>query len=206
MPINITSVVVETLVCRRSPYTPVDPVTSALHALADYFREVDGIAAAEVGWPERPDDLDLSAGAVATFTFADETRRPIPPDSIADTSPQLYRTGELSIDVQLDLWAAYRAQREDGARAVEAALNNALPWRHGLLLLSRGYYSRPLTARAGTGRNVDEFNASTEGEWRRSWMLTVTTDLVAEVEMPTQQTTIIRPTVQDAAEPDYEIS
>lgn len=184
----------------------IDPVASAIDAMATYFAGLTGIADALRSWPEHPRDLDLTSGPVVSLTFADEQRTPIPPAAIDDTDPPQYRTGQLAIDVQMDLWTAYRAQRDDAAAVIEAAFHNALPFRHGLLLTTSDYFDRPLTIRASSGRNTGDRDSAEEGMWRRTWMLTVLTDLVDEVPTPTQTTITIRPTVQDVADPDYDIS
>ena len=201
MPTDITSVLVETLVVRRSPYTAIDPEDAVLEAIADHFAVLRGVR----GWPERHKDLDLTGGAVVTVALVESRRTPIAPAPIPGTD--LYRTGELEVDAQLDLWAPYRSQRDAAAIVVEALLNNRLPFRHGMLIKSRGYHNRPITARASTGRNTAEGDAAGESEWRRTWLLKAQTDLVADASgVPVQTTITLRPTVQLVAEPDTDIT
>lgn len=201
MATEISTTVVEVLVGGLDPYEQISAEDAACEEIAAYFAAVSGISAARRGWPERAQDLDLTAGPVVTATLVESRRTPVPPAAAATG----YRVAELAIDVQLDLWCAYRAERDTAARAVQDALSNRLP-RAGLRLTSRGYHGRPLVARAGSGRNTDEPDAAANGEWRRTWMLTVTTDEIRLVTLPTQDTITIRPTVQDEVEADITIT
>ncbi|MEQ1494492.1 MAG: hypothetical protein ABL912_01860 [Novosphingobium sp.] len=205
MPTEIPGVLLEVVTAGPNPYDPLDPVDSALDAIAAYFASLTGIADAERGWPERETDLDLSAGPVVTAAYAGHTRVEQSPDHIPGTSPPQWHAGLLTIDVQLDLWAAYRSQRDAAARIVEAGLQNSMPWRFGLLLTSRAYFGRPLTILATDGRNTDEPDAAAIGEWRRTWMLTVQTDLVVTTNTPSQTQILVRPTVDGTTYPDLEL-
>lgn len=186
---------------------PVDPTDSALDAVAAYFGGLTGIASAQRGFPEHAASLDLRAGPVATITFVDDQRTPVSPGLLNTAKPFLWRTAELRVVAQLDLWAPYRAQRDAAARIIEAALDNDLPFRTGLYLASAGYHGRPLTvtASASDGRNIDEDAAATEGEWRRMWTLEVITDLVAETDTPAQYRQTLRPTVGGVTDPDTDV-
>lgn len=184
----------------------VDPIDAALDAIAAHIGAQSGIATARRGWPEHATDLDLSQGPVVTVTHAGDQRTQVAPGLIGSSKPFLWRTAELRITAQLDLWTAYRAQRDDAARIVEAALNDGLPWRTGLHLTSTAYHGRPLTVASGDGRSMDEEKAATEGEWRRTWMLEVLTDLVAETATPAQDEITIRPTAGGIAESDFDVT
>lgn len=182
----------------------IDPVDAALDALAAYFAGLDGIADAFRGWPERDKDLDLTGGPVVSVVRASDQRTECPPNAVNDAAPWLWRVGDLTITAQVDLWAAYRAQRDDAALVIQDALHNDLPWRNGLYLTSAGYHDRPLTCLAGLGRSDGEPNASTVGEWRRTWMVTITTDLVVETATPTLTSATIRDEGGD--EPDITVT
>lgn len=182
----------------------MDPVDAVLEALAVYFRTVAGIAAADPAWPEHQQDLDLTSGPVVTLTRIDDQRVTVSPGILNTTKPFLWRTAELRVLVQLDLWAAYKAQREAAAAALARAFDNDLPFRTGLYLTS-GYHSRPLTVAATDGRPVDDASAAAVGEWRRMWTLEVTTDIVAETDTPSQDELTLRPTVNDTTDPDFDV-
>lgn len=204
MATEISGTLVEVLTCGVSPYLEIEAVPSAIEALATYFETVTGVAKALRSWPEHPTDLDLTAGPVVSLSFIADRYEAIPPTALAAGG---YRTDLAEIDVQLDLWCAYRSQRDDVGRAIVAAFHNSLPARHGLTLVSRGYHNRPLQVLATGGSNTGEPAAATEGEWRRTWLLKVRTDLVAGVGLlqPVQSSIILRPTIQEVAELDTEI-
>lgn len=201
MSITITGALGEALVAPPSPYLPINPVDSALDAIAAHFAAQPGIGSAIRGFPEHARDLDFSFGPLITLTYADDQREPCSPSPIAGTFPFLWHTGTLTIDAMLDLWTPYRAQRDDAARVVEDSLNNALPHRTGLQLVSKGYHLRALVATATGGRDTDEPEASATGEWRRTWMLTIETDLVALTNTSAQSSYQIRPTVDSTVYP-----
>jgi hypothetical protein len=181
-------------------------VDVALERLAAYFATLTGIVEGKRGWPEHPEDLDLSAGPVVTVTYVDERRQLIAPWPL-DTGPQVtWKVADLVIEAQLDLWAAYRAQRDASAEVLEAGLHNRIPWQHGLWLELADYHGRPVTVTASAGRNVEDDAAAEVGEWRRRWTLSVVTDLVVVATTPEQLETIIRTTSGDVTEPDKSIT
>lgn len=185
---------------------PIDPVDSALDAVATYFAGIAGVAAARRGWPEHPTDLDLSAGPAVTVTRIGDRRTEVSPGLVSASPPWLWRVAELRITAQLDLWAAYRAQRDVAGVVVEDALHNDLPFRHGLYLFTADYHGRPLTITASDGRSIDEAKGVVEGEWRRMWMLEVVTDLVQATDTPSQSTVTLRTTADDETEPDFDVT
>lgn len=181
-------------------------IDSALDTIAAYFAGLAGIAAARRGWPEHQQDLDLSGGPVCTLTFVDDARQLIAPWPVAEGPTVTYKVAEYEIAAQLDLWAAYRAQRDDAAAVVEAGLHNRLPILHGLYLTQADYFSRPLTIVASQGRNDDQPDDAVVGEWRRRWMLTITTDLVVQANTPQQLELILRTTSGGTTESDTTIT
>lgn len=178
---------------------PTDPVDAALDAIAAHFGALSGIASAQRGWPEHQADLDLTAGPIVTLTTIGTEEDHCPPTSVdsslaSPNTTETYRTGYLTIDVQLDLWCAYRAQRDETAPIVESGAHNDIPWRHGLFLASTDYYSRPITAVLSAGRPEEEAQAAEVGEWRFRWLLTVQTDRVVQKTLPAQITGTVQTT------------
>lgn len=205
MSTTVASTLLEALVGGPNPYDPIGPVESALEALAAYFATVSGIASARRGWPEEPVDLDLSHGPVVAVTHIVDRETPVAASPIPDSSPTLHRVAELEIDVQVDLFAPYRATLDTASRALADALDNDLPWQSGLHLVSRGYHERPLVATADRGSYMDPDQAAQLGEWRRSWYLTVRTDRVRSLGLPVQTDIILVPTVDGLAEPETSV-
>jgi hypothetical protein len=163
-----------------------DPIEAALDALVAYFdTAVASLTTVRKGWPEHPSSLDLAAGPAFTVTPIATIEEPCAPKVIGSSgSTRTVRVGYVTIRAQLDLWTAYRAQREDQGVLVEAALNNQLPRVTGLWLSSTNHYSRPLTVDVTAGRIEDDQGGVERGEWRRSWDVTIRTDRV-------QTTTIV---------------
>jgi len=99
----------------------------------------------------------------------------------SDTLTVTYRVAMVECLVQVDLWCAHRATRDVLAALIEAALHNQLPHTTGLWLTQADYYSRPLTLDVQERR---EEQSVPEGEWRTSWTLRLTTDLVVQTTHP----------------------
>jgi hypothetical protein len=173
----------------------IDPVDAVVDALATYFAGLSGIASALRGWPEHPEALDLTAGPVVTVTAVDHQRARVVPTCLASQVPpalSTWKLNELTITLQLDVWAAYRSERDDAGAVIEAGLHNSLPQRHGLYLTSTGYYDRPFVVSASDGRSMDDGDGAEVGEWRRRWLLQVVTDTVVLVETPQQLELVLR--------------
>lgn len=204
MPIDVSGSVLEVVFSR--PLEELGPVESALEAIARYLRTLSGIAKAERGWPEWPESLNLSLGPHISITYAAHVGQKVAPNYVDDTDPAQWKTGVLTIDAQMDLWAKTRYQRDRAARIIEDGFDNDLPFRSGLHLTSRNYYDRPLTVLSGEGRNTDDDASAKEGEWRRTWMLTISTDTVTVRDVPDQDTITVRADVDDTTEPDLEIT
>lgn len=159
----------------------VDAVQASLDAVAAYFDGVTGLRA-RVGWPEQPEALDLDNGPLVTVTYVSHERTPCAPVPLDPTSATgVWRTADLSIRVQLDLWAAYRATRDVAAQLVEAALHNDMPLREGLFLDSTGHHDRSLAVEVGAGVSLDDGEGVTVGEWRRRWDAQIATDEVQDL-------------------------
>lgn len=170
---------------------PIDPLAAAVDAVASHFvgRGTPPLRARR-GWPEHGVDLDLEAGPLlSVFALEQPAATRCSPRAVVVTGEgaqalTTYRVGYLRVAMQLDLWAKYRAQRDDSALAVETAVALNLPHHAGLRLSSTGYYSRPLTLTLGAGRAIDDASKVETGEWRQVWTAVVETDLVAQVTHP----------------------
>lgn len=183
-----------------------DPADSALDTIATHLATLTGIAAARRGWPEHPNDLDLSAGPICTVSFIDDERQLIAPWPVEEGVTTTWKVAEYEVRAQLDLWAAYRAQRDAAAAAVEAGLHNRIPFQHGLRLTQADYFDRPLTVSSSTGRDLDDGAGVTQGEWRRRWVLTIVTDLVVQAATPQQLESILRTTSAGTTESDITVT
>jgi hypothetical protein len=145
-----------------------------------------------VGWPEHNVALDLSVPVIAVhpspWQSQERTAEAIRHTDNGDgTTTSLYAYGRTWGQLQIDIWAPYRARRDETAALVEAALNgDRFPQRVGLLLTLSNYHS--ITAaldRTGPGRNEDDTETAGRGEWRRTVMVRAECALVAEVTEPT---------------------
>jgi hypothetical protein len=196
----------------------IDLVSSALDALADHLTETIPGLTARRGWPEANTALDIDeARHVAAVIAGPPEYTLVSPRSVKQTGSTLlaiqYRVAEVEIPVQLDLWCAYRATRDDLVPLVETALHNRMPFQAGLWLSSAKYYGRPLTietAKGGGSRFQDAPDAVARGEWRKTWDLTIRTDMVVEAEHPAMLTAAIRAAVTSLGttitEADVEVS
>lgn len=195
----------------------IDPVASALDAIASYFGALTGIASGQRGWPEHPEAFDLTAGPVVTATAIGRAAwneiSPTEVDRVAAGGVDLdvtYRVAYLILNVQLDAWASHRVKRDEAGAVVEAGFHNRLPFKGGLELDSTGYFSRPLTITAGGGLPIDSDDKVGAGEWRKTWDLVVTTDLVVVARTPKQALITFRNTITSGGisitEPDLNVS
>jgi hypothetical protein len=206
MPTEITAALLEVLCGSPS----LDPFDSALEAIALHFRHLSGLGGALAAYPEHNVTLDLTNGPLVTATYVSHQRDDVAPSPVDnDPRKRLWHIADLLISVQLDLWGDYRSRRADYARIVEDALHNRMPWQEGLYLVSSAYHGRQLMILADNGRNTDEPAASEVGEWRRTWMLSVQTDMVRDILLPTQDLITIRPTSGadiDVTDPDTDLT
>lgn len=191
----------------------IDPVSAALDAIAAHFAAagISGLTARR-GWPEANVELDLGAGPLLTVAATDRGRvvfvTPVRVDSADDL--HTYKVGELEVAATLDLWCAYRATRDDAAALVDAALHNGLPFWSGLRVTSSGYFSRPVNVWAQRISLPDETDGAARGEWRASWALVVTSDLVAQATIPRLARIALRVSTDlsgvELTEPDVDIT
>jgi len=193
----------------------IDPVAALVEHLAQYLQEQDGISLALRGWPERREDLDLSHGPVVSVTPVEHRYTwcaPVPVAEADDDDGGLlvtYRLADLAIVVQLDLWCAHRAVRDQARQTIETALHTELPHVPGLELELPMYFGQVANVLPDTGRALDDADAVATGEWRQRWVLACDLGLVAQGRTPAQALIKIRTTTQLAGvsltEPDVEI-
>lgn len=174
----------------------IDPVAAAADAIAAYLAaNVTGLTARR-GWPEGNVELDLGAGPVAAITPGPSEAVLCSPREVdrsgSGTVTVTYRVGELDITAQLDVWAAYRAVRDDTVAAIEAKLHNRLPFQPGLWVTSTGYHDRPLIVEARRISVQDSEDTAPAGEWRATWELRIRSDLVVQTTKPELVTTTLR--------------
>ena len=164
----------------------IDPVASAADAITAFLVTALGANVSKVirGWPESAETLDLSGLPVVSVTPPPRgVRTPCSPKDLGsvtvdDVVTHTYRTGELNFQVQIDLWCGYRAHMDDVGALIEAALVQAPPLPPSVRITSTGYHSRPLTCTLGDSAMDYDGDTSHKGEWRMSWDLDVSTDVV----------------------------
>lgn len=163
--------------------TTLHPIAAAVRALAGHLADaLPGVAVTE-GWPEAPVEPDLpELTVVRVGTPAYDLHAPA--EAHFANGLATYRYGRLTFSAQLDLWAAYRARRDELAYQVEAALNPGLPHSTGLWLLSGDYHGRPLSFDLTEGEPMDDGSSAPDGLWRHRWSLQCTSDLVVVVPVP----------------------
>lgn len=167
----------------------IDPVASALDTIAaHYLSEVGDLSRALRGWPEHNQDLKLGDGPVLALTLAQESRTLVSPRQVdQDGDLVTYKIGMLRMQVQMDLWANYRAVRDKTGALVLAASHNRVPYQPGLFLTQGSFYSRPLNCTLGDARYDDAPNGVSKGIWRMRWDMEVVTDVVVQATVPQLQ-------------------
>lgn len=164
----------------------IDPIASAIEALATQLTTAlsSNVSSVLRGWPESNKDLDLSGKPVIAITQAGpEEREAVAPRVVdsataAGVTTYTYKVATLQARLQLDVWAAYRAKLDEIGPLLRAAFTNALP-RAGLWLTQGSYYSRPLIFTLEGGAYDHDGDTAAQGEWRRTYEVTVETDEVA---------------------------
>lgn len=143
------------------------------------------VSAVIAGWPENPTDLDLSDGRAPVISVTaggevrtDVARRSLGSVTAGSVTTHTYRDALLEFVAQVDVWCAYRVQLHDVVPLVEAALTRAPPRPPGYRLTSTDYYSRPVDCHIGPFRADLDGDSAKKGEWRGTWDVRVTTDLV----------------------------
>lgn len=184
----------------------VETNEALLDAIVAYFTTALALASPAIttkkGWPDGDAPLELESGPVLTVTLtSSEEELCSPADVDVDGSTVTYRVGYLTSRVQLDLWCAYRVQREDAGLLVQQAMHNRLPHTTGLWIDSANYFDRPLSIDITGTKTFDEgTDPAAVGEWRCSWDLEVLTDLVLDATVPQQTDIQVQATVDDVAE------
>jgi len=173
----------------------IDPVASALNALATYLPTVVTMPSGGYptvsyrrGWPERSQDLDLSSGSVVVLTAGEDVgveHSPVQLDHNTDTGVTLYKVGDLRAPVLLTVWCPTRATLDDLLPRLRHALVGAnVPHDMGLTLTQADYYGLKvrfdvqgvLRSAAPTGPEAGAWEAQIRltltGEWVVSGILT----------------------------------
>jgi len=103
----------------------IDPIAAACDAIAAHLTTISGLTA-QRGWPEHGVEASIASGAgllaVAPGPAKYERCSPRAVDTAVSAPNVLvtYRIAWLRIEAQLDLWAPYRATRDDLVALVEA--------------------------------------------------------------------------------------
>lgn len=166
------------------------PEKAAIDALIEYLSaaQLANVRVRE-GWPET-DALGLQEGpVVAIFSVGRVQWDAITPELIASaaadtTAACLYRIAQGSLSIQISLFAAYKAQRDDVAGQIEPLLDNLFPASSGLIL-STGYHAQSCRYELSSTSEQDE-NGSLTGEWRRDWILSAQLEQLREQLLPLQ--------------------
>jgi hypothetical protein len=173
----------------------IDPIASALQALATHLTTALGelVASVRVGWPEHEQDFDLAEGPIVTLFAGEVLEERCAPFELdredTETGVQvLYKVAEMTFPVQLDLWTAYRAHRDDVALHLIEALENRAPHGSGLWLSHEDYHGRPVSFEVISNQRPQAQDGIERGEWRATWMLRVSSALLAIVTHPRIET------------------
>ena len=163
-----------------------DPIASAQDALVAHLAtELGSSATVRRGWPEAGVEMDIGTKPEVAVTASSPRITQVAPGQVdasgSDTLTVTYRVAMVECLVQVDLWCAHRATKDALAALLDAALHNQLPHTTGLWLTQSDYHSRPLTLDVQERRDEQDVAA---GEWRASWTLRLTTDLVVQTDLP----------------------
>lgn len=189
------------------------PVAVAAEALVQWLG-TQGISKVLRGWPEREEDLDFSSGAVVSVTQAGDptytwgTPYPVEEAAQGDDLLVTWLLGDLMVEFQLDVWAPFRAVRDEAAAVVDAAMHADLPYVTGLELALDNYYGQLLAVIPLSSTALDDADAVTTREWRQRILVRCDLGIVAQGTTPKQaQLTLgLTTTVQgaDVVELDHE--
>ncbi len=168
----------------------IDPLVSLQTALLTHLDSAVALPGNTLrtrrGWPEHNKDLSLSTGPLMVTVVGEDRQIPVNPHPLGqtDSDETLYKVANLSVPLQLHVYAAYRALLDDLLVQVNAGLSNRLPSSPDLWLDSTDYYDRPLTFSRQRLRRVDEDAAAAVGEWEAVWSLTCRSDVVLTTDHP----------------------
>lgn len=191
------------------------PTAVAAEAIATWLEGQEGISRALRGWPEREEDLDLTSGPVISVTQAGDAEieacapYPIVEASDPDSDDLLvtWRIGDCTVEFQLDVWAGYRAVRDQAAALLEAALNDDLPYTAGLQLELADYFDQNMGVELVSSRPLDDADAATTREWRQRMVVRCVLGICAQGRQPPQLVHVLGLTTEvqgeDVVEPDF---
>ena len=186
----------------------MDPRAAILEAIALHFQTaIPGLEAVLRGFPESDQAFALdgcTAGSVLSVHVPDrlpvEWSAPFAEDSgtLGPGGLTLWhmRCGYITGTVQIDLWSTHRAVRDRDGLLVEEASHSRPDRRPGLDLTSAEYYNRQinLIADGASVRDVDD--TASRGEWRQTWTLDLSTDLIIPHEGPKSSAVTLLSTYQ----------
>lgn len=149
-----------------------DPISSALAALVTHLAtELGDNATVREGWPEHEVDFDIEAGPVVSVVAGEAPEERCSPQHLSTVEDEdgnmlvTYKVANLSFPVQVDLFTAYKVQRDSLALSVLQALENQVPFSSALWLTHSDYYGRSVTFEI-TGQDRTQDQAGVErGEW-----------------------------------------
>lgn len=190
---------------------PTDPSVSAATAIAAHFAAnvtytFDGVAAAlptVVGWPEFNEDHDISAAPVVSITPISDQASYHPPYTIDAAATVNWKVADLTMVMQVDLWAPYKSLRDTLSEALGVAFHNDIPHRSGLYLTHADYYDRPITARFSEERRWgSDAMTPSRAHWRSMWTCRVMSAKIIQAATPQQLQWTLRQIVDDELLPD----
>jgi len=171
--------------------------SAAVEALVVYLAGVLTGVTVLRGWPEGDTALDMATPTLSVESVPGMEESVCSPAPLGNPSAgvAVYKIGDLTIPIQMDLWAAYRETLDTYRLAVDAALANALPARPHLYLTATDHDARPFRVRRiSDGGEIDGETAQ-RGEWRHTWQLRIDIERVASVTMAPTTTITVSPTV-----------
>lgn len=162
-------------------------IAAHLSALTVEFRGAEVPLRARVGWPQKDTALDLSCGPIVTITPMRTERSTHPPSLVEGPGPPfLWRVADLTIEVQVDLFAPHAVVREHAARVIQHAWHSHIPYGTGVHLCHMGYHDLEFYSELGTGRDDTDPLSASEAEFRRIWQATIATGEYHETDTPAQ--------------------
>lgn len=155
-------------------------------------------------WPTAGKALPPIAVTVTTPGEQQTEFHPTVPHAVSNisgtTADVVYSFGHVEQGLQIDLWATYRAVRDDVAQAIYFALNlppnvtlglGGLPnWSQaaGLVLRIPLLFNVPADFQFGDSpRTPESSDAAQQGEWRATWIGTASLETVDKENVPLMQ-------------------
>ncbi len=158
-----------------------DAVVSTLQTLVDgYFSALpDGTVLVRDGWPDAMAGIPSGSYIVITSGSASsEPHVPVPYSSTtaAGVVTQLYDIANLNLNVQVDVFADYRDQRDALVPIVRGAFCT-LPLAGSAELTLSGYHNAQATVKV-TGESDDDPAGPIPGRWRHTFEVAARVDVL----------------------------